>query len=304
MSDYEEFLEAKAVTAPTCGKDVPLSAIHATLFPFQREIVRWAVRRGRAAIWADTGLGKTLMQLEWARQIGGRCLILAPLAVAHQTIAEGKKIGLEIAYAKTAAEIRSEITITNYERLAEFDATPLDAVVLDESSILKNYTGKTRRALQDRFAATPFKLACTATPAPNDHMEIGNHSEFLGVMDSNEMLARWFINDAMQAGNYRLKGHAAADFWRWVTEWAVCCAKPSDIGPFDDSGYVLPPMNVDEVFVEVPGRFLVDDWDKHAERWREHGGEAILFPRIWNSAHAERHDPLAVVAAALRRARG
>lgn len=255
--DYAEFLSSKTQSFEPVGlKDDVL--INPQLFPFQRDIVRWALRRGRAAIFADCGLGKTPMQLEWARHIPGEVLILAPLAVAAQTVREGAKFGVPVTYARKPEDITERITITNYEMLDRFDVSRFAGVVLDESSILKSYMGKIKRSLLDQFAKTPYRLACTATPAPNDHMELGNHAEFLGIMRSNEMLSRWFINDSMHAGVYRVKGHGAADFWRWVSSWAVALGKPSDVGEFSDEGYVLPElrMNVTEVAAPPPEGFL------------------------------------------------
>lgn len=182
MSDYGDFLTTKALRAPASGHDVLPGAIHERLFPFQRDLVRWAVRKGRAALFADTGLGKTGMQLEWARLTGERALILAPLAVAQQTVREAALLGIDVGYARHQGEAADGITITNYERLDRFDPSAFGAVVLDESSILKSFDGKTRTALIASFANTPWRLACTATPAPNDIAELANHAEFLSVM--------------------------------------------------------------------------------------------------------------------------
>lgn len=275
--NYQDFIAAKTVRHVACGKEP--GAVHPTLFPFQRDVVEWAVRKGRAAIFADTGLGKTRMQIEWARLISTRkALILAPLAVAHQTVAEAARIGVAAEYVRSADAVASSdarLFVANYEMLDAFDVAAFDAVVLDESSILKSYTGTTKQALCERFRETPYRLCCTATPAPNDHMEIGNHADFLGIMASNEMLARWFVNDAMQAGNYRLKAHGADDFWAWVTSWAVACRKPSDVGDYADDGYVLPTLRYEHQTVEVPGRAaalgkLFLDGDLSAtEIWRD-----------------------------------
>ena len=254
---YEDFLATKTKSFEPIGLTGNVE-INEQLFPFQRDIVRWALRRGRAAIFADCGLGKTPMQLEWAKHIPGDVLILATLAVAAQTVREGAKFGVPISYARNAGEIKERITITNYEMLDRFDVKRFAGVVLDESSILKSYMGKTKRALLDAFADTPYRLACTATPAPNDHMELGNHAEFLGIMRSNEMLSRWFINDSMHAGVYRVKGHGAGDFWRWVSSWAIALGKPSDVGDFDDAGYILPELRmiVHEVASPPPEGYL------------------------------------------------
>lgn len=241
--EYTDFLKGKAVHFEARGLD-DVSALSSHLFPWQAEIVRWALRLGRAAIFADCGLGKTLMQLEWARHVPGRVLILAPLAVAQQTVREGQKFGIAATYARSQvdADKGERITVANYEMLEHFDPRVFTGVVLDESSILKAFMGKTKRSLIAAFQHAPFKLACTATPAPNDHMELGNHAEFLGVMQSNEMLAKYFINDPAHVGRYRLKGHAEAPFWRWLASWAVMIRKPSDLG-YPDTGFDLPPLH-------------------------------------------------------------
>lgn len=243
MSDYAAFLERKQVVDPPNGIEVP-GVLNAKLFPFQRDLTRWALCRGRAAVFADCGMGKTPIQLVWAHHVPGPVLIVAPLAVSAQTVREGEKFGVHVEYVRSQPEEPQGVYITNYEMLERFDLTAWTGVVLDESSILKSYMGKTKRALVDGFASTPFRLCCTATPAPNDHMELGNHAEFLGVMDSNEMLSRWFINDSMHAGVYRLKSHGARDFWRWVASWAAALEKPSDFGAYDDAAFVLPALNV------------------------------------------------------------
>lgn len=254
VPDYHEFLSRKMVTAPASGFEVPEAEINSKLFRFQKAIVRWALRRGRAAIFADCGLGKTGMQLEWADHVYRRTLrpvlVLAPLAVAAQTQREGQKFSIPVHVCRGQADVRPGVNIANYEMLEHFDPSAFGGVVLDESSILKNFTGKTKQALEAAFNETPYRLCCTATPAPNDHLELGNHAQFLGVMPSNEMISRWFINDTMQAGSYRLKGHAEADFWRWVSGWAVSLSKPSDLG-FDDAGFILPPLYIHTHVVEV-----------------------------------------------------
>ena len=241
---YHDFLNSKLRRAEPSGFE-PVT-LCGRLFDWQADLVGWSCRQGRAAVWADTGLGKTLMQLAWAEQVvkhtGGRVLILCPLAVAGQTLGECSKFNVDI-HAGTARELNetaADVVITNYERLEKF-GDDWAGVVLDESSILKNYTGKTKRRLCDHFKDVPYWLCCTATPAPNDHMELGNHAEFLGVMPSNEMISRWFINDTMAAGNYKLLPHGERDFWRWVTSWAVTITKPSDLG-YSDDGFELPPL--------------------------------------------------------------
>lgn len=202
-------------------------------------------------------MGKTLEQLEWSRWVsqytGRKVMILAPLAVAHQTVAEGKKIGLPVHYVRSqfdASGCEARVVITNYDMLKEFNADEFGGVVLDESSILKSYTGHTKRMILEVFKDTPYKLACTATPAPNDHLELGNHADFLGIMPSNEMISRWFINDTMQAGKYRLKKHAERDYWRWVTSWAICMSKPSDLG-YSNDGFDLPELVINDEVVKV-----------------------------------------------------
>lgn len=247
--DYRAFLQSKKLHTNECP--INIGEIHQSLFPFQRHVVEFLLRKGRAAAFLDTGLGKTITQLEWARHIPGEVLIVAPLAVAQQTVREARdKLRMEVNYSRDGT-IDGRITITNYERLERFDCGRFTGVVLDESSILKGFMGKTKQLLCNAFAATRYRLACTATPAPNDHMELGNHSQFLGVMPSTEMLARWFINDPSQVGVYRLKGHAEKSFWEWVGSWAACVSMPSDLG-FDDSGYVLPALTTDTHTVRTP----------------------------------------------------
>lgn len=245
--NYVEFLAGKAITDPLTGlDDVPL--LNEALFPFQHDIVAWALKRGRAAIWADCGLGKTAMQLEWARHIPGRVLVLTPLAVAQQTVLEGDKFGIECVYARE--DNGADIVVTNYEMLRHFDPAKFSGVVLDESSILKAYDGKTRTQIIEAFQRTPFRLACTATPSPNDLMELGNHAEFLGVMSRTEMLSTFFVHDGGDTSQWRLKGHAERDFWRWLCSWAVSVRKPSDIGRSDE-GFVLPELVMHDVSVRI-----------------------------------------------------
>lgn len=187
-----------------------------------------------------------MQQLEWANQVykktGGNVLILAPLAVSKQTVQEGKKFGIDVNVCRCSDDVRQGINITNYEMLDKFNTSEFVGVVLDESSILKSYMGKIKRAITNAFRDTPYKLSCTATPSPNNHLELLNQAEFLGVMRANEALSVWFINDSKQAGNYRLKKHAVKSFWEWVSTWAICMSNPSDIG-FSSDGYVLPQLN-------------------------------------------------------------
>lgn len=244
---YDAFLASKRRDFHGAGIDVPAETINGALFDFQRDIVRWSLRKGRAAIFAGTGLGKTAMQLEWARivheQTGNDVLILAPLAVAQQTVREGEKFGVTVTHCREQSDVRPGVNIANYERLHLFDADAFSGIVLDESSILKSYDGKTRDQIITSFAFTPYRLACTATPAPNDYMELGNHAEFLGVMSRTEMLARFFVHDGGETQVWRLKGHAESDFWRWVCSWAVMLQHPRDLA-YDAAGFDLPPLEM------------------------------------------------------------
>ena len=244
MSAYEEFVGAKlAHAAPTGMREVP--ELSASLAPFQRDLVAWALRRGRCAIFASTGLGKTRMQLEWARHVhahvGKPVLILAPLAVAAQTQAEAKSIGVDAVVAREAYDVGPGLTVTNYDRLHKFDPSVFGGVVLDESSVIKHHDAKTLRVLLDAFGRTPFKLCATATPAPNDYTELGTHAEFLGICTRTEMLAEFFCHDGGETQVWRLKGHARSVFWRWVASWGALVRSPADLG-YDDGAYRLPEL--------------------------------------------------------------
>jgi DNA modification methylase len=251
--EYQEFLANKAKMRKAT-EGILASELNDMLFDFQKDIVRWNLQNSKTATFADCGLGKTPMQLEWARHVlehtNKPVLVLAPLAVSFQTQREGVKFGIETTVVKSQADVKKTINITNYERLDKFDPLAFGGIVLDESSILKSFMGKIKNQIIEYFKATPYKLCCAATPAPNDHMELGNHSDFLNVMPSNEMLSRWFINDTMSFGTYRLKGHAVKSFWEWVSSWSVCLSKPSDMG-YDDNGFILPPLNIQQVTVKV-----------------------------------------------------
>lgn len=249
---YEEFLKTKKRRFGESGfqaTNLPLN-----LFEWQKKIVEWACRKGRAAIWADTGLGKTAMQLAWADQVhrytGKPALVLTPIAVNKQTEAEAGKFGIRARVVESTTD--DAIQICNYQKLHRLNASVYAGVVLDESSILKSFQGKTKTLLTETFSQTPYRLACTATPSPNDVLELGNHSDFLGIMPQKEMLARWFLNDLMGNMSWRLKGHAKGDFWRWVASWAVCMRRPSDIWG-DDHGYNLPPLNINHVTIPTEG---------------------------------------------------
>lgn len=249
---YESFLAGKRRIVHPVGFSVP--TLHERLFPFQRDIAAWALRLGRAAVFAGTGLGKTSMQVEWARRVEAHedrpVLILAPLAVGQQTVAEARNLGVEVRFAREAAEVEARgVYVTNYERFERFDPARFAGVVLDESSILKAHDGKTRTALIEGWSGTRFRLACTATPAPNDFMELTNHAEFLGVMSRAEMLATFFVHDGGETQKWRLKGHAEAEFWKWMASWAVMLRSPADLG-YDDDRYTLPPMVMREHVIE------------------------------------------------------
>ena len=255
--DYDEFLEKKSFDDVVSGFDIELDDLNPKLFDFQKSIIKWALAKGRAAVFADTGLGKTAMQTTWAHHVNRHTdepvLILAPLAVAHQTVKEAKKFGVEIEYKRNMDGVQKGIYITNYEMIDKFDIDYFTGIVLDESSILKSQTGKYRTELIDRAQLVPYRLSCTATPSPNDFMELGNQCQFFGVMSQSEMLAMFFINDTGNTGTWRLKKHAGNKFWEWMSTWACVIRKPSDLG-FKDDGYDLPPFNVYEHVIESPVR--------------------------------------------------
>lgn len=252
--DYREFLKKKHITASPSGFEVDTKDLNNNLFDWQKVVVRWALGKGKAALFEGCGLGKTLQQLCWADEVSiytnGDVLILAPLAVAEQTRREAEKFGMAISVCRSQSDVRKGINVTNYEMLEHFNCSQFSGVVLDESSILKSHDGSTRRFITDSFAHTPYRLACTATPAPNDHMELGTHAEFLGVMTRAEMLAMFFVHDGGDTSKWRLKGHAESVFWKWVCSWAVMIQRPSDIG-YSDKGYVLPPLERIQHTVEL-----------------------------------------------------
>jgi superfamily II DNA or RNA helicase len=247
---YADFLARKRSLAGNAGFEADVSD---KLYGFQKEIVRFAARKGRAAIFADCGLGKTPMQLEWARLVnehsGGNVLILAPLAVAAQTVREGAKFGIETVQAREAHEV-APITVTNYERLERFAAMGWAGVVLDESSILKSFDGRTRELLTKWAETIPYRLCATATPSPNDYEELGGHAEFLGVLNRRQMLADFFINDGLSAAHWRLKGHAQHLYWHWIRSWAAALRSPADLG-YPNDGFALPPLNVDVISIDA-----------------------------------------------------
>mgnify|MGYP001172384274 CR=1 FL=1 len=244
--DYASFLAAKTQIGTDSGFDpVYMPDI---LFPFQCDIVTWVTRKGRAAVFADCGLGKTFMQLAWAenvaRRTGGRVLILTPLAVSFQTVREGAKLGIEVSHCRNGLDTgAAQIVVTNYERLHHFRPDDFSGVVCDESSILKNFDGETRKAVTEFMRRRPYRLLCTATAAPNDYIELGTSSEALGDLARTAMMARFFTHDGGDTQRWALKGHAERDFWRWVCSWARAIRRPSDMG-YDDDGFALPPLDV------------------------------------------------------------
>jgi DNA modification methylase len=266
--NYSEFLTSKKNRTEYHGFQVDDSAINAILYPFQMDIVRWACHKGRAAIFLDTGLGKTFIQLEWARLLGERTIIIAPLSVTRQTIREGAKIGIEVKYIRGMADVSGPFSICNYEMIDALDFSAFGAIVLDESSILKSVGGVTKRYLIEQCQGIKYRLCCTATPAPNDQSEIGNHAEFLGICKSAEMLAMFFIHankqdereeqdgsitrkkhSNKQGQEWRLKNHARGPFYEWMASWAVAMARPSELG-YSDEGYILPKLTITPIVVE------------------------------------------------------
>lgn len=273
MTDYAKFLQSKTRKATSVGIDINKSDINPLLFEYQKDGVKWAVKKGRCAIFFDTGLGKTYASLEWGRLLNVRTLIIAPLSVARQTVRMAKNIGIEVQYVRSSAEVLEHpdnfIFITNYEIIEHFDMNLFDAVVLDESSILKAISSSTRNKLTKMCQNVKYKLCCTATPAPNDNVEIGNHAEFLGICTQNEMLSEFFVNankehtfiDAegksyhVKGSNnggqeWRLKHHAEQRFYEWLASWSIAMTKPSDLG-YSDDGFILPELNICPHFVDA-----------------------------------------------------
>ena len=254
MGAYEDFLRSKEIRAQLSGMDrVPELSAH--LFPHQRATVEFLLKAGRGAAFLDTGMGKTAVELEYGKRVveheNKPVLMLAPLAVGKQHIREAERFGADAQIARDQSDVSgARIYITNYERLHLFDRHAFGGLILDESSIVKSYTGKTTKALMEFGKDVRWKLPATATPAPNDHIELGQHAQFLGVMDSSEMLARWFIADQSKMGRYRLKRHGIKPFWSWVASWARCVGKPSDLG-FSDEGFDLLPLNIHQHVVET-----------------------------------------------------
>ena len=309
--EYSEFLASKRHKYLGNGISIDESEIHPMLFDFQKKVTQWAVKKGRCALFLDTGLGKTFCQLEWARILDGRTLIIAPLSVARQTVREAKKIDLDVKYIRAADQINShKLYITNYEMVDSFIPLKWDAIVLDESSILKSMDGKTRRKLIKSFRNVPYRLACTATPAPNDQIELGNHAEFLGICKQTEMLAEFFIHANLvlekhydngivirekqsnkKGTEWRLKNYAKHDFYRWLSSWAISMKKPSDLG-FDDDGFILPKLNIKPVFIPVDykpdGKLFFDTLKGIQERGKVR--QQTVIPKVIKSIEIIKQD--------------
>ena len=252
--NYNEFLHSKQRIPPACGFDRPKEKMNPMMFEWQKDITRWALRKGRAALFEDCGNGKTIQQLEFCRAVcehtGMPSLIVAPLTVGEQTKRESEKFGYTAALCRTQKDVQFGINITNYEMLDHFDPDSFGGVVLDESSILKNCMGKVRTQIIEMFRNVPYRLSCTATPSPNDYMELGNQVEFLGIMSRTEMLATYFTHDGSDTSKWRLKGHAEDRFWEWVATWAVVLTCPGDLG-YPNDGYILPDLVMHEHLVDV-----------------------------------------------------
>ncbi len=282
--NYAEFVSEKLAAAAPVGIQDELHLADG-LFPHQVDLVRWALKRGRAAIFADTGLGKTRMQLAWAdavhRKTGQSVLILAPLAVSAQTVAEGEEIGIKVTHLRSDWELTPGINITNYERLHKINPAWFGGVVLDESSIIKHHDAKTFSILTEAFRNTPYKLCATATPAPNDWTELGTHAEFLGIRQRQEMLAEFFTHDGGDTQTWRLKGHARQIFWQWVVSWGALIRRPSDLG-HDDTAYKLPPLHLHEhhVSVEMPTNGMLFALEAQTLSERRDARRASLADRV------------------------
>lgn len=277
LDDYRAWVNAKTKRAEMTGFDIPPDELHPKMRDDQRAITSWALGRGRSALFITTGGGKALNALEWshniARETDKRVIMFAPLAVADQFVdIEAPKWGYELTYVRNQDEAnaaKTAVVISNYELMERFNPEDFVGVAFDESSIIKESSSATRNMVNRMWKHTPYRLATTATPSPNDHDELGNHSQALGIMPWHEMITRWFIRDSNQADTLRLKGHAEKDFWRWVASWAVCMSKPSDLG-FSDDGFILPPLHIEHLEARIDPEHA---WDK-PNRW----GQTALFP--------------------------
>lgn len=252
---YKEYIDSRRFEDPKAGFEILNSEMTESLKPHQKYLVKWACAKGRAAIFADTGLGKTRMMCEWARIVseknGCRVLFLSPLAVAEQTVIEAEYVGMTLQYERE--DTGGNFLITNYEMIQNFDASKFGAIVIDESSILKNFEGSVRLKITKFAEKIPFRLSCTATPSPNDYMELGTQSEFLGIMPRSEMLAMFFKHDGKETSKWTLKGHARAKFWEWMSTWSAVIRSPSDLG-FDGAEYKLPGLHINFHEIEVEGK--------------------------------------------------
>jgi len=292
---YEKFLEGKRKMAQQIGRDIDVDDVHKLLHGWQAESVVWAVKTGRCAIFWDCGLGKTFAQLEWARLSADTALIMAPLSVARQTVREAVKIGLDVKYVRSGDEVDGPgIWITNYEMAHKFDMSRFGALVLDESSILKSVDGKTRKFLTEHSREIPLRLACTATPAPNDVAELVNHAEFLGLMRRQEMLAAYFVNDEKE---WRLKGHARRPMFQWMATWAHALTKPSDIG-YPDDDYELPELVVHGEIVDAnitpaDGQLFATDLGGVGKR--AHVRRETMGPRLAKAAEIAQGDDQVII---------
>ena len=305
MDGYTQFLASKDRFDRSTGLET-VPALPSALKPFQAAIVRWALRRGRAAMFEGTGLGKTIQQLAWARAVSDHerrpVLILTPLAVAEQTVGEAEKFGVpSVAYARDGGDVRSDIVVTNYERFDKFDVSGFCGLVLDESSLLKSEDGHYRRTLTQACAGMRWRLCCTATPAPNDYTELGQHAEFLGVATGAEMLATFFVHDggirvddaSGGADGWRLKRHATSDFWRWLASWSVVVRHPRDLG-FDDPSYDLPPLDVESVSVRttsLPPSGMLFQTEALTLSERIRARRDTFEDRVGAAADVVRHEP-------------
>lgn len=277
MMDYRSIVERSIVRSVRNGIATPYSMPDQTR-THQRHAIDFALEQGNAALFLDTGLGKSLCSFAWAENVarttGKPVLMFAPLGVVGQHMAEAHKFGFNATVCRSQDDVRHGLNLANYDRLHLFDQAAFGGLALDESSIIKNFSGIVTRRLMEFGKVVSHRLACTATPAPNDHMELGQHAQFLGVMSSSEMLSRWFIADQSEMGRYRLKRHAVRSFWQWVASWARCAEYPSDLGG-DDAGYILPPLSLHRHIVRT---------DITADAGEEDTGQGMLFRIPSNSA--------------------
>lgn len=265
---YEEFLESKRQMAVSSGFNKPVEEMNPNLFDWQKDICRWSLKKGRSALFESCGAGKTIQQLQWAESVvehtGKPVMILCPLSVAEQTKREAEKFGFSnVKVVREQSQVILGTNVTNYEILNHFDCSVFSGIVVDESSCMRDFSGQLRNEIINNFRNTPYKLSCTATPAPNDYMELGNQAEFLGVMNRTEMLATYFIHDGGETSKWRLKGHAQEKFWEWMASWACVLTNPSDLG-YDGSAFVLPPLNTYQHTVKYEENLIGDNYSMFA----------------------------------------